>query len=134
MSLRHPLSIAVLGALALAALPGMASANSYGSGAPNSDHAQASDKISIFQGPHYRANEIVGMLQPGEVVTIDRCNAQGTWCRVFSNEPTGWVPASYLIGSKAKADATPLQSLTSPSVSSQNDLRPFPRGSDGGFF
>lgn len=54
------------------------------------------------------------MLQAGETVTIDRCSASGLWCRVFHDGPTGWVPASYLIGAAAKIDATPLRSLTTP--------------------
>jgi uncharacterized protein YraI len=104
MILRRILTLAAFGVLALGTVPAMA----------QSTGAYASDKISIFEGPHYRANEIVGMLLPGEAVTIQRCTPDGQWCRVFSHEPTGWVPASYLIGAAAKANATPLQSLTTP--------------------
>src|SRR6185437_1569155 len=59
------------GALSLLPLTGAAMAAS----------AYASDKISIFAEPRNRANEIVGMLQAGETVTIDRCTASGNWCR-----------------------------------------------------
>jgi uncharacterized protein YraI len=104
MILRRVLTLAAFGILALGTVPAMA----------QSTGAYASDKISIFAGPHYRANEIVGMLLPGETVTVQRCTADGKWCRVLSREPTGWVPASYLIGAAAKANATPLQSLTTP--------------------
>ena len=104
----------ILGAALCAAaiaLPGAASAAT----------AYASDKISVFSGPHVAYNEIIGLLQPGETVSIDRCTASGEWCRVFAAQVTGWVPASYLIGAAAKNDATPLQSLTSPPVNQQND-------------
>jgi len=104
MILRRIVTLAAFGALLLGTVPAMA----------QSTGAYASDKISIFAGPHYRANQIVGMLLPGEAVTIQRCTADGKWCRVLSREPTGWVPASYLIGAAAKANATPLQSLTTP--------------------
>lgn len=81
-------------------------------GPSRADTAVASDRISIFEMPRNQANEVVGMLRPGEVVTIDRCTPSGRWCRVFSTEPTGWVPASYLIGAEAKLQATPQRSLT----------------------
>jgi len=99
------------GALSLLPLTGAAMAAS----------AYASDKISIFAEPRNRANEIVGMLQAGETVTIDRCTASGNWCRVFHNGPTGWVPASYLLGAAAKIDATPLRSLADPSFDQGHD-------------
>lgn len=102
------------------ALPGAASAAS----------AYASDKISVFSDPHVSANGIIGLLQPGENVQIDRCTASGAWCRVFAGHVTGWVPASYLIGAAAKNDATPLQSLTSPPVSEQNDANRIRSDSD----
>ncbi|MDR3473790.1 MAG: SH3 domain-containing protein [Devosia sp.] len=73
--------------------------------------AYASDKITIFAGPTDDYSRILGMLQAGEVVTIDRCNVEGTWCRVFHSGPTGWVLASYLIGAQAKIDATPGRSI-----------------------
>jgi uncharacterized protein YraI len=104
MILRRIITLVAFGVLVLGTVPAMAQSTS----------AYASDKISIFERPLYRANEIVGMLLPGEVVTIQRCTADGKWCRVLSREPTGWVPASYLIGAAAKINATPLQSLTSP--------------------
>jgi len=90
-------------------------------GAAMAAGAYASDKISIFYLPRNRANEIVGMLQAGEQVTIDRCTTNGTWCRVLHNGPTGWVPASYLVGAAAKIDATPLRSLASPPFDEQRD-------------
>ena len=120
MTLRRIFTLAAFGILALGAVPAMA----------QSTGAYASDKISIFEGPHYRANQIVGMLLPGEPVTIQRCTADGKWCRVFSHEPTGWVPASYLIGSAAKNNATPLQSLTTPPPVPMQ--KPFKNG--GGIF
>jgi uncharacterized protein YraI len=84
--------------------------------------AYASGKITIFAEPNGNYAEILGMLQAGEVVTIDRCNFQGTWCRVFHAGPTGWVPASYLVGAQAKIEATPNRSLTSPPVNEDVDL------------
>jgi hypothetical protein len=103
-------------ALALTVLTGSANANPYGSGAPNADQARVSEKISVWEQPRNRANEIIGLLQAGDVVTIQRCTVDGNWCRVLSDQPTGWVPGSYLVGSPAKADATPLLSLTAPSA------------------
>jgi hypothetical protein len=49
---------------------------------------------------------------------------------VLSHEPTGWVPASYLIGAAAKNNATPLQSLTTPPPVPMQ--KPFKNG--GGIF
>jgi hypothetical protein len=95
-------------------LAGSANASSYGSGAPNSDQARVSEKISVWEQPRNRANEIIGLLQADQIVTIQRCTVDGEWCRVLSDQPTGWVPGSYLVGSPAKADATPLESLTAP--------------------
>jgi uncharacterized protein YraI len=117
MILRRIFAVAAFGALAFSTVPSMAQATG----------AYASDKISIFQLPRYSTNEIVGLLYPGEQVTVQRCTADGKWCRVLSQEPTGWVPASYLVGSPAKNNATPLQSLTTPpAVPSQ---KPFKNGS-----
>jgi len=99
------LAALVLGATALVAAAPPASAAD----------ATASDKISIYELPDYQGR-ILGLLQAGEEVSLDRCNAQGTWCRVLHNGPTGWVLASYLIGSRAKLDATPGRSLTQPLI------------------
>ncbi|HTJ56362.1 MAG TPA: SH3 domain-containing protein [Devosiaceae bacterium] len=93
-------------AFALLGLAGTASAASGG--------AYASDNISIYELPRARANEIVGMLQAGEQVAIDRCTPSQKWCRVFHDGRTGWVPGSYLIGAATKNNETPLPSLTSP--------------------
>ncbi|HVX80307.1 MAG: SH3 domain-containing protein [Devosia sp.] len=84
--------------------------------------ARASDKITIFAVPTDDYSRVVGLLQAGEVVTIDTCNAQGTWCRVFHDGPTGWVLASFLIGAQAKIEATPGRSLTAPWFSEDADL------------
>ena len=111
MTLRQIFAIAGLGALALAATAGSSFANS----------ARASDAISIFDGPDSFTN-VIGRLEAGEQVTIDRCTASGIWCRVFHDGPTGWVPASYLIGAAAKADATPGTSLTDAPFDQRTDL------------
>jgi uncharacterized protein YraI len=103
MTLRQIFAIAGLGILALGATAGPGFAAT----------ARASDPISIFEGPHTDAH-VLGRLEAGEEVTIDRCTTTGNWCRVFHDGPTGWVPASYLIGAAAKADATPGRSLTDP--------------------
>jgi uncharacterized protein YraI len=116
MILRRIATVVAFGALALSAAPSMA----------QSTGAYASNKISIFQLPRYRANEIVGMLLPGEPVKVQRCTANGKWCRVLSDQPTGWVPASYLVGSPAKNNATPLQSLTTPPAAPMQ--KPFKNG------
>jgi hypothetical protein len=113
MSMNQLLALAST-ALVFTMLAGSANANSYGSGASNADQARVSEKISVWEQPRNRANEIIGLLQADEVVTIQRCTVDGDWCRVLSDQPTGWVPASYLVGSPAKADATPLRSLTAP--------------------
>ncbi len=107
---------ATFSALALTTLSGAANASSWGSGASNADQARVSEKISIWEMPRNRANEIIGLLQAGEIVTIQRCTVDGNWCRVLSDQPTGWVPGSYLVGSPAKADVTPLESLTTPTA------------------
>jgi Bacterial SH3 domain len=120
---------AAFGALALLGLAGQANASSYGSGAQNADQARVSEKISIWEMPRNRANEIIGLLQAGEIVTIQRCTVDGNWCRVISDQPIGWVPASYLVGSPAKADATPLRTLTIPLG---DDATAHPRQHNGG--
>jgi len=121
MILRRISIMVALGAIVFSAVPSLAQ---------SSGGAYASNKISIFQLPRYRANEIVGMLLPGEQVVVQRCTANGEWCRVLSHEPTGWVPASYLIGAAAKNNATPLQSLTTPPPVPMQ--KPFKNG--GGIF
>lgn len=93
-----------LAAFGLLGMMGGASAASGG--------AYASDNISIFMDPRNQSNEIIGLLQAGEQVTIDRCTASGKWCRIFHDGPTGWVLASYLVGAAAKNNETPLSSLT----------------------
>jgi uncharacterized protein YraI len=110
--MRHLATAMICAALALALAPGAASAAG----------AYASNRISMFELPRYETNEIVGILQAGEPVTIDRCTASGRWCRVFAERYTGWVPADYLIGAAAKADATPLRSLTVPPFDDREDL------------
>ena len=118
MKLHSLLASLVLGGLALVPLTGPALATG----------AYASNKISVFEQPRSRSNEIVGLLWAGEPVTIDRCTASGRWCRVFHDGPTGWVPASYLIGAAAKTEATPLPSLTDPPFDQQKDLDHTRRG------
>jgi uncharacterized protein YraI len=108
--MRHLATAMICAALTLA--PGAASAAG----------TYASNRISMFELPRYETNEIVGILQAGEPVTIDRCTASGRWCRVFAERYTGWVPADYLIGAAAKADATPLRSLTVPPFDDREDL------------
>jgi len=83
--------------------------------------AHASDRIPIYTLPN-DDSRLLGVLQAGEEVTLDRCNAQGTWCRVFHDGPTGWVLASFLIGAQAKIDATPGRSLTDPPFDQDEDL------------
>ena len=82
--------------------------------------ARASDPIPIYTLPN-DDSRVVGVLQAGEVVTLDRCEASGIWCRVFHDGPTGWVLASFLIGAQAKIDATPGRSLTDPPFDQQDD-------------
>lgn len=84
--------------------------------------AYTSDRISVFGQPRFARNDIVGLLPAGIDVDIQRCTASGDWCRVSAGGLIGWIPASYIIGAAAKADATPLQSLTSPPVSDQDSL------------
>ena len=84
--------------------------------------AYASDKIPIFGVPADDYARILGLLQAGEVVKLDRCTADGTWCRVIHNGPTGWVLASYLVGAAAKIDATPGRSLTAQPFDQDADL------------
>ena len=95
--------------------------------------AVVSEKISIYQLPRNRVDEIVGLLRPGEEVAIDRCTESGQWCRVFSSEATGWVPASYLIGAAAKLQATPPRSLTDPQFG-PDPLTPTHPSRGGGLF
>ena len=106
MTLRPLAAIAVLGVLAFsgASVPALAAT------------AHASDKITIFGVPRGDYSRIVGLLQAGEEVTLDRCTSDGRWCRVLHNGPTGWVPASYLVGAAAKLDATVGRPLTDPDL------------------
>ncbi|MEO8882752.1 MAG: SH3 domain-containing protein [Devosia sp.] len=75
--------------------------------------ARASDPIPIYDSPG-GSRLPIGRLVRGEVVQLDRCTPRGVWCRVIHNGPTGWVLASYLIGSAAKMEATPGRSLVNP--------------------
>ena len=101
-----------IASLSLAALPA------------NAATARASNEISIFATPH-TYGQILGKLSSNEEVTLDRSTADGKWCRVLHSGPTGWVPASYLIGALAKVEATPGRSITDP---------PFDQDSDTGHF
>jgi uncharacterized protein YraI len=113
------ISSRLLPALALSALAvaGFAAPASAGD-----DVATATNKISIYELPDYQGR-ILGLLQAGEEVRLDRCNAQGTWCRVFHDGPTGWVLASFLIGARAKIDATPGRSITAPPLIDDSKTR-----------
>ncbi len=113
MKKRLLLSLLLVGA---AGLPGAAFAGA----------AYTSDKISVVEQPRNQANEIVGLLPAGVAVDIDRCNVEGDWCRVKDDNVIGWVPASYLIGAAAKADASPLSTLT------QQDADPHGHKQPGG--
>lgn len=104
MHLHRIFAIAGLAALALAPTAGQCLAAT----------AHASDRISIFAGPS-TDEHVIGRLEAGEEVSIDRCTPFGYWCRIFHDGPTGWVPGSYLIGAAAKTDATPGRSITESS-------------------
>ena len=67
-------------------------------------------RVSIYAGPS-DFTQILGKLNAGDVVKLDFCLPNGTWCRVLHDGPTGWVLASFLIGAQAKIDATPGRSL-----------------------
>jgi len=95
--------------------------------------AVASEATSMYQLPRNRIDEVVGLLRPGQEVTIDRCTASGRWCRVFSNDSTGWVLASYLLGAAAKIEATPPRSLTDPQFG-PSPLTPTHPSRNGGLF
>jgi len=84
----------------------------FGAGAAQAATARASDTIPIYDNPGDHLP--IGRLVRGEVVRLDRCTPRGVWCRVIHNGPTGWVLASYLIGSAAKMEATPGRSLINP--------------------
>jgi len=94
-------------------------------GAAEAATARASDDITIFAVPRGDYSRVLGVLRAGEVVQLDTCDATGQWCRVIHDGPTGWVPASYLIGSQAKLDATPGggRSLTAPFLSHDDGPR-----------
>ena len=72
--------------------------------------ARASDPLTIYAGPGSWYAPI-GRLPQGAVVTLAECTPRSVWCRI---EGGGWVLGSYLVGSAAKYNATPLQSLTTP--------------------
>jgi uncharacterized protein YraI len=106
-------TLLALAGIALGALPASAAT------------AQAIDPITIFSSPH-TYGQVLGKLGAGEEVTLDRCTADGTWCRVLHNGPTGWVPASYIIGASAKNDATTGRDLlTAPPIDQDSDTNHF---------
>jgi len=82
--------------------------------------ARASDPVIIYATPH-DTGTILGVLKANEEVNLDRCTADGSWCRVLHEGPTGWVLASFLVGAAAKVEATSGRSLTDPPIDQDSD-------------
>ena len=81
-------------------------------GSASAATARASATLRIYAGPGYDYATI-GRLPKNAVVSLDECTRRITWCRIVYN-PAGWVLGSYLIGSPAKVDATPMTPLVNP--------------------
>ena len=82
-------------------------------GSASAATARASATLRIYSGPGYDYATI-GRLPKNAVVSLAECTRRITWCRIVYNGPTGWVLGSYLIGSPAKVDATPMTPLVNP--------------------
>ena len=86
--------------------------------------ARASDPVEIYSAPH-NTSTLLGVLKANEVVNLDRCTADGIWCRVLHDGPTGWVLASFLVGAAAKIEATSGRSITDPPIDQDSDTGHF---------
>lgn len=75
--------------------------------------AHASSNIPVRAGPG-TGYEIIGTLEKGVDVRLQRCTRDSGWCLFLSKsgKPAGWVRGSYLIGSGAKLEVTPHKFLT----------------------
>lgn len=98
------LALAALAALSgvLAAAPALA------------DEARASGDVPVRSGPgdHYR---VIDHLDDGDYYDVEDCTRRAIWCLVSEDgDLLGWVRGSYLVGSGAKAAATPFEFLVTP--------------------
>lgn len=76
--------------------------------------ARASGTIPLRAGPgsDYR---IIGQLPDGSRVHLEQCTCESKWCLVLvEGDPAGWARGSYLVGSAAKIEVTPMKLLVDP--------------------
>jgi len=76
--------------------------------------ARASGTIPLRAGPgsDYR---IIDQLPDGSQVRLEQCTCESKWCLVLlEGEVAGWARGSYLVGSAAKLEVTPMKLLVDP--------------------
>lgn len=61
----------------------------------SSKSAITTKRVFLREGPALNFG-VVGTINEGSLVEIERCNAEGNWCRVSRNNRTGWITTSYL--------------------------------------
>jgi uncharacterized protein YraI len=82
--------------------------------------ARASGDVPVRAGPGNRYR-IIDRLHDGEYYEVLRCTRQSLWCLVGEGRyELGWVRGSYLVGSGAKARATPFEFLVNPRLLGDN--------------
>lgn len=77
--------------------------------------ARASGNVPVRSGPggDYR---VIFNLEDGEYYEVEECTRRSEWCLVSEDDKLlGWVRGSSLVGSAAKARATPFEFLGGPS-------------------
>jgi uncharacterized protein YgiM (DUF1202 family) len=98
--MRKPLLLAAIAALALAALPLPAAADSKATVRPSAD-------VVIRSGPGLRYR-VVGRLEKGQRYHLVEGTRHANWCLVRNDDGRdGWALGSALVGSAAKLQVSP---------------------------
>jgi uncharacterized protein YraI len=99
--------------LFIAVLTGLSAFGVTAADAATMPTARATATLTVYAGPGYGYAPI-GQLPKDAVVELGECTPSGRWCSIAATNPEGWVIASYLVGSAAKAKATPYRPLVNP--------------------
>lgn len=77
--------------------------------------ARSSGNAAVRDGPGNRY-AIIDHLEDGEYYEVEECTRRSIWCLVSDDDgyELGWVRGSYLVGSRAKREATPFEFLVDP--------------------
>jgi len=62
---------------------------------PADNSAVTTERVFLRDGPGLNFG-VIGTVNTGRTVDVERCNPEGTWCRVTTNSRRGWVVAQYL--------------------------------------